>query len=47
MKCLRAVFLTVFLVVIAAALAFVIWARNAHGPESAAYSAALATHRSL
>jgi hypothetical protein len=42
MKRLRAVFLAVFLVVIAAALAFVVWARNAHGPESAAYSTALA-----
>ncbi len=42
MKRLRAVFLAVFLVVIAATLAFVVWARSAHGPESTAYSQALA-----
>ena len=42
MKRLRAAFLTVCLVVLAAALAFVVWALNAHGPESAAYSTALA-----
>jgi hypothetical protein len=42
MKRLRAVILTIFLVMCAAALAFVVWARNAHPPESVAYSTALA-----
>jgi Alpha/beta hydrolase family len=42
MKRLRAVFLTVFLVMSTAALAFVVWARNAHAQESVAYSTALA-----